>query len=113
ERLVLAQIAGREKDQAGTVFTNVKYLERVPASTFLSIMNEGYAKALGVRCAHCHVPTDYGSDEKRPKRAAREMQVMHRMINQQLAGMEHIKTPATANRAISCITCHQGKVDPR
>lgn len=112
-RAVLAQIAGREQEQAGAVFTNVKYLADVPARTFLTIMDIGYAKALGVRCSHCHVTTDYGSDEKRSKRAAREMQVMHRMINQQLAAMEHIKTPVTANRSINCMTCHQGKIDPR
>ena len=36
-------------------------------------MNYGYSRALGVSCMHCHVEQDFASDEKRPKRAAREM----------------------------------------
>jgi hypothetical protein len=110
---VLASIAGREQEPAGQVFKNVKWLTNTSAKTFLSIMNGGYAKALGVRCSHCHVRGNFASDELRPKRAAREMAVMHRMINQELAKMQDIATPPTANRAISCITCHRGMVDPR
>ena len=110
---LLTSIAGKENDSAGAVFQNVHYLAGVPAKTLLSIMNGGYAKALGVRCTHCHVTGDYSLDTKRPKRAAREMQQMHRMINGQLRSMEHIATPPTQNRAISCIMCHRGKVDPR
>lgn len=110
---VLRQIAGRETQPAESVFKNVRLLKGVPARTFLSIMNGGYARALGVQCAHCHVTSDFSSDEKRPKRAAREMAVMHRMINGELAKMQEIATPATSNRAISCITCHRGLVNPR
>lgn len=112
-RRVLARIAGREQDPAGQVFTNVKYLANVPARTFVSIMQNGYAKALGVGCAHCHVAGDYGSDDKRPKRAAREMQTMHRMINQELQKMDELETPKTANRAINCSTCHRGVAIPK
>jgi hypothetical protein len=36
------------------------------------------------------------------------MQLVHRMINQDLAKMRNIATPATANRAIGCIACHRG-----
>ena len=110
---ILASIAGKENDSAGVVFQNVNYLAAVPAKTFLSIMSGGYAKALGVRCAHCHVEGDYSLDTKRPKRAAREMQLMHRSINGQLRAMQHIATPASENRAISCMMCHRGKADPR
>ena len=110
---VLASIAGRENEPAGRVFQNVKLLGDVPARTLVAIMNGGYARALGVTCAHCHVAGDFASDAKRPKRAAREMAVMHRSINQQLAQMEEIATPKTDNRAINCMTCHRGMVDPR
>jgi hypothetical protein len=112
-RRVLARIVGKETLPAGQVFQNVKFLENVPAGTFVLIMNQGYARALGVRCTHCHVEGNFASDDKRPKRAAREMQVMHRMINQQLAAMQNIETPPTANRAINCATCHRGAVIPR
>jgi hypothetical protein len=110
---VLASIAGKEQLPASQVFKNVNYLANTSARTFVQIMNGGYAKALGVSCLHCHVEGDFASDEKRPKRAAREMQIMHRMVNQELAKMQNIQTPPTANRAISCIACHRGETIPR
>jgi hypothetical protein len=110
---VLQSIAGKEQLPAGQVFENVKYLANVRARTMVEIMNGGYAKALGVRCTHCHVVGDWASDEKRPKQAAREMQLMHRMINQELAKMQHIATPATSNRAINCALCHRGAAIPK
>jgi photosynthetic reaction center cytochrome c subunit len=112
-REVSARIAGRETDSAGAVFKNVKQLTGVPARQLLVIMNIGYARALGVTCTHCHDENDFASDEKRPKRAAREMAVMHRMINGELRKMENLATPPTQNRSINCSTCHRGKVNPR
>ena len=112
-REVLAGISGRENEPAQNVFNNIQYLGAVPARTFLTIMNVGYARALGVTCSHCHDTGDYSSDDKRPKRATREMAVMHRMINQELAKMNELKTPKEQNRAINCFTCHRGMIDPR
>ena len=112
-RRVLAKIVGREKEPAGKVFENVKYLANVPAGTLVSIMRGGYAKALGVTCTHCHVPGDYAADDRRPKRAAREMQTMHRVINQELQKMDELQTPKTANRAINCSMCHRGQAIPK
>ena len=109
---VLKRIAGRENEAAESVFANVKVLKGVRAQVFVSIMNDGYAPALGVTCTHCHVLGDFSSDEKRPKRAAREMALMHRMINQELRKMENLATPPTQNRSINCITCHRGVVNP-
>ena len=74
-------------------------------------MNGGYARALGVRCTHCHDERDFSSDEKRPKRAAREMAAMHWTINQTLAKMKNL-TAAPDERFINCATCHRGKTDP-
>ena len=107
----MEQIAGRESEPAERVFKNVQWLKTTPASTFLRIMNGGYARALGVTCTHCHVETDFSSDDKRPKRAAREMAAMHRMINERLRQMENLQTPS-ADRAINCSTCHRGVVNP-
>jgi hypothetical protein len=112
-REVLASISGRENEPAERVFKNVKQLGTTPARIFLTIMNVGYARALGVRCTHCHVERDYSSDDKRPKLAAREMAVMHRMINQELAKMDNLETPRDQNRAINCSTCHRGTVRPQ
>ena len=110
----LKQIEGREKLPAESVFTNLQipWLGKTEAETFLSIMKVGYAQALGVSCSYCHVEGNFASDAKRPKRAAREMAVMHRMINTELQKMQHVPTRAREDRAISCITCHRGARRP-
>ena len=105
------RIAGRQKDPAEQVFKNIQWLKGVPAERLLLIMNLGYSRALGVTCTHCHVEADFSSDDKRPKRAAREMAAMHRQINDQLKKMQNLQTPA-AQRAINCSTCHRGAIDP-
>lgn len=73
-------------------------------------MNLGYSRALGVNCTHGHVEQDFSSDDKRPKRAAREMAAMHHNINEQLKNMQHLEP--NPNRAINCSTCHRGAIDP-
>ncbi len=108
-----ARIAGRQNEPAEQVFKNIQLLKGVRAGQLLTIMNQGYSRSLGVACTHCHNEQDFASDEKRPKRAAREMAVLHRAINSQLAAMEHLATPATGNRSINCSTCHRGTVNPR
>jgi Photosynthetic reaction centre cytochrome C subunit len=75
------------------------------------IMNAGYSRALGVTCSHCHVEEDFSSDDKRPKRAAREMAAMHRSINDQLAKMQNLEA-SPQGHFINCSTCHRGSVDP-
>jgi hypothetical protein len=111
---IAERIAARKSELAAQVFENVRieWLKTVPAETFLAIMNIGYSRALGVSCTHCHDDQKFASDEKRPKRAAREMAVMHRMINQQLRQMENVKSP-TDNRSINCFSCHRGTLDPK
>lgn len=74
-------------------------------------MNAGYSRALGVSCTHCHVAEDFSSDDKRPKRAAWEMQVMHRSINEQLGKMQKRQSDPK-NRFINCSTCHRGALEP-
>ncbi len=109
---LLTSLGARSSEPAEQVFKNVQWLKGVSASTFLTIMNVGYARALGVRCRHCHVADDYSSDAKRPKRAAREMAVMHRGINDQLRAMTNLATMPTERRNINCMTCHRGRVNP-
>ena len=103
------RIAGKENEPAEKVFKNLQYLQNTRASLLLTIMDVGYSRGLGVTCTHCHVETDFASDDKRPKRAAREMAAMHRMINQQLAKMENLQS----DRAINCSTCHRGEAVPQ
>ena len=106
---VAATIAGRERQPAGQVFENVDRLKDTDAGTLLVIMNIGYAKALGVTCSYCHDENNFASDEKRPKRAAREMQVMHRAINDQLRGMKNLSSEVD-DRSINCNACHRGEI---
>jgi len=107
------KIAGREKEPAEKVFKNIQIplLKTVPAARFLTIMNLGYSRALGVACTHCHVEQDFASDDKRPKGAAREMAAMHKMINDQLAKMQNLDLKP-AERFINCSTCHRGSINP-
>ena len=106
---VAATIAGHEREPADEVFKNVDRLKDTDAGTLLVIMNIGYAKALGVACSYCHDEDDFASDDKRPKRAAREMQVMHRAINDQLRGMKNLSSEAS-DRSINCNACHRGEI---
>lgn len=108
---VAATIAGREQLPANQVFENVDRLKDVSAGTLLAIMDVGYAKALGVACSHCHNESNFASDEKRPKRAAREMQVMHRALNDQLKAMKNLSSDVD-DRALNCNACHRGQIIP-
>ena len=78
-RELTEQLGERLNQPAHLAFKNIKieWFKDVPAKQLLEIMDGGYAKVLGVRCTHCHVADDFASDDKRPKRAAREMAAMH------------------------------------
>lgn len=107
---VLARLGPDADRRADSVFRNVKLLGDMPARRLVGMMNGGYSRALGVRCTHCHVANDYASDEKREKKAAREMIVMHRAINESLRTMQHLETPPAPT--VSCSTCHRGNISP-
>ena len=105
------RIKGHENEPAEQVFKNIQRFKGVPAARLLRIMNGGYSRALGVTCTHCHVEEDFASEDKRPKRAAREMAAMHRSINEQLGKMQNLASKPE-ERAINCSTCHRGAIDP-
>lgn len=110
-RQISQQIVGHEQEPAAQVFKNIQVLKKTPAARFLLIMNLGYSKALGVTCEHCHVKEDFSKDDKRPKRCARDMQLMHGDINQQLVKMQNL-APNPNGHFINCSTCHRGHIDP-
>jgi photosynthetic reaction center cytochrome c subunit len=107
------QIAGHEQEPSGQVFKNIQvdFLKKAPAGRLLLIMNEGYSRALGVNCKHCHVEEDFSKDDKRPKRCARDMALMHFDINQRLVKMQNLE-PNPNGHFINCATCHRGQIDP-
>lgn len=106
---LLEVIAGRENEPAEQVFKNIQLMKGVPAGRLLRIMNVGYARSLGVGCEHCHVEEYWEVDEKRPKRAAREMIVMVRQINEQVTKMQNLEGD---DPVVNCTTCHRGEVRP-
>ena len=106
---LMKSIAGKENLPSGEVFKNVKLLKDVPASKLLRIMDVGYSRSLGVGCDHCHVDDRWEADEKRPKRAAREMIELVNDINAQLETMADIDN---SEPAVNCTTCHRGFVKP-
>lgn len=108
---VAVAIAGRENEPAEKVFKNIQSLKGMPAERFVRVMNMGYSRALGVSCYHCHLGWDYSSDEKRPKRAAREMIEMNRMINEKLRSVQNLEGKPEEH-VINCSTCHRGRIDP-
>jgi hypothetical protein len=108
---VLASIAGRENEPAGTVFKNVKVLKDMPAGEFVRQMDTLYGRALGYTCANCHVIGQYDGDTRKNKRNARDMQVMVNYINSvQLANMKELDEDFTH---VSCATCHTGNGHPK
>jgi len=110
---VLEKIAGKENDPSEKVFKNIQipWLKTTPAGRLVRIMNLGYSRALGVSCTHCHVEQDFSSDDKRPKRAARDMAYMHKAINDQLQKMQNLDLKPD-QRFINCSTCHRGAINP-
>lgn len=106
---ILKSLGDNAKKPAGEVFRNVKLMKDIPADRFLRIMDTGYRQALGVGCDYCHVEDRWEADEKRPKRAAREMILMKDMINKHLGTLTEINADEAS---INCITCHRGYVKP-
>jgi hypothetical protein len=108
-REILARIKGKENLPASEVFQNVKHLGDIPAGRFLRIMDFGFSRSLGVSCDHCHVEGRWEADDKRPKRAAREMWELVQEINASLGLMHEIET---AEATVNCTTCHRGYLKP-
>ena len=104
------QIAGKEDQPAEAVFKNIKILNGVPAGALLKIMEIGYSRALGVSCAHCHVPRQWEKDDKTAKQIARDMSKMaHSIIFDLLRNIDGLKD---RNPLVNCTTCHRGQVKP-
>ncbi len=63
-----------------------------------------FTLGLGVECEYCHNEENYSSDEKREKRAAREMMIMMAAINE-------APIFKSENKTVTCYTCHRGTVE--
>lgn len=79
-----------------------------------------FARALGVRCSHCHVEReggpngstpDFAADDKPQKEVARQMMRMTTAINgEYLARLASRSEPRVV---VGCATCHRGLAEPR
>src|SRR5262245_31236746 len=103
------QIAGKEKSPAKDVFKNLKTLGDGPADRVLAVMEQGYARSLGVSCTHCHNPENWSSDEKSAKQIARDMTALSRSLRDQLKAIEGL---GNRNPVVNCTTCHRGALKP-
>ena len=100
------QVHGQDGGGDAQVFRNVKLLTHVKDKKEMRAVMKEQAKALGVKCTHCHVKGDYASDEIPEKAVAREMMRMVERINGELFTWEE------APRA-TCFMCHRGDLEPR
>jgi hypothetical protein len=108
-RTLEASIQGRENAPAESVWKNIQGFKGMPAGRLLRVMETGFSKSLGVDCLHCHVPTDWASDDKRPKRVTREMMAFSRAVN---ASLKELKELDSKEPTVNCTTCHRGQVKP-
>jgi photosynthetic reaction center cytochrome c subunit len=94
----LPQAAAPGAKTADKAYMNVEVLGGIPADQLLPAMRY-MTFALGVRCDYCHVQDNFESDERAPKKRAREMMKMMFAIDNGSFG---------GHRAVTCYTCHRG-----
>jgi hypothetical protein len=104
------QIKGKENDLAPTVFKNIQTMKNTPAGRLLAVMEQGFAKSLGVNCTHCHVPDKWEAEDKTQKQTARDMSAMVSTINRDL--LKNIKNLKSEMPLVNCTTCHRGEIKP-
>ena len=96
---------------------NLQVLPEDSDAKRLRAVMTGFSRALGVRCAHCHVGVDgesfstydFASDENPKKETAREMLRMLGSINDHLDKIE----PTGDQVNMWCHTCHRGAARPQ
>jgi hypothetical protein len=87
---------------AEEVYKNIQVLKGVPAEQIPPTM-QLIAASLGTQCSHCHVSGANEKDDKTPKEFARIMMKMVFDLNKNTFG---------DRMAVTCFTCHQGKLRP-
>jgi hypothetical protein len=107
---VLATIAGRENEPAGTVFRNVKESRDMPAGEFVRMMDTQYGRGLGWTCNNCHVVGKWDDDSNKHKRIARQMQAMQDYINKKQ--LSRVKELDEEYDKVTCVMCHRGASAP-
>jgi photosynthetic reaction center cytochrome c subunit len=83
-------------------FKNIQALKGIPADQLIPAM-QFIAASLGVECDFCHVHEKMDSDDKKPKKIARQMITM--MLDIDKANFE-------SRLEVTCYTCHRGAAVP-
>lgn len=83
-------------------FKNILVLKGYPADQLIPAM-QFIAASLGVECDFCHNREAMDSDEKKPKKIAREMMKMMMEIN---------ADNFDSKQQVTCNTCHRGATKP-
>ena len=97
------QQQGGPPQGGGGGFKNLKVFSKDISRQDLMARMQGWTRALGVKCDHCHVD-DKSSDEKPEKDVARAMVKM--MINLRQNAADFLPDNRVAK--VSCWTCHRG-----
>ncbi|MFN3380398.1 MAG: c-type cytochrome, partial [Runella zeae] len=111
-KMVKEAIAGKEKNNAEDVFKNIKIFKGRPAEQVIGIMENGWSKALGVSCNHCHNVNDWASEEKHDHAIARDMVAMVGKINDDVIAALPSYASKERKPRIGCTTCHRGEAHP-
>jgi photosynthetic reaction center cytochrome c subunit len=83
-------------------FKNIQALKGIPADQLIPAM-QFIAASLGVECEFCHVHDKMDSDDKKPKKIARQMITM--MLDIDKANFE-------GRLEVTCYSCHRGAAMP-
>ncbi len=99
---------------------NLKVLPQDISKDSLMNLMEGYNKALGVKCSHCHAPSkneprklDFADDSKMAKNIARGMIKMTHDINENYFKPYYPDPKPTHATDVSCVMCHRGTAKPK
>ena len=113
-----AAIRAQKQQQVRADASEFKNLQVLPSNIShdeLIATMRGFARALGTRCDHCHVPNppgskeqfNFASDAKKEKNIARTMLRMTRAINS-----DYLPRVDPRGQKVACITCHLGHPEP-
>jgi hypothetical protein len=83
-------------------FKNIQALKGIPADQLIPAM-QFISASLGVECDFCHVHEKMDSDDKKPKKTARQMITMMLDID---------KNNFDGRLEVTCYTCHRGAAMP-
>ena len=98
--------------------TNLQVLPRDIAVPDLLALMRSYTAALGVECEFCHAvdgqthKTNFASDTNPDKGIGRIMITMTQEINSKYISQVKDSGATTADRTVTCGTCHRGHLGP-